>query len=186
MSQRIKMKGLAILLLTISGVAHAGSPPSASEIARTLTKEIHSLNYANEDQRFTGGQKARKGVVLFETFAKLPKADKERAKLFKELMILVREAGPFDEENQLAEVLADTMKADASLKASYKEYVQSLSSSPKGIEQCKSLQFESNVGETSCLMEAGISSSQDIAASERSAAKKCQRPFSFDACLSKK
>lgn len=186
------MKRILTLILVLSSLNAVAKAPEkkssakkgceACENAASLTKEIEKLNYSKDDDRFKGGEKSRAAVKQLQDFDQLSKTSKERLSIFKNLLVLSREAAPYDEEGQIADVLADILKRDATLKGEFAAYAKTMPKAAKA-ESCKSELFSSNVNEALCEQEKGLSG-QDIK-SEKDA-KTCVSKFNFDDCLKKK
>lgn len=191
------MKRIMILVLSIafSAGALAKGPAKAEakakktdvrDVVRALTKDIEKLNYAKDDDRFKGGEKSRAAVKQLQDFEQLPKTP-ARLPLFKDLLALSREAAPYDEEGQIADVLSDLLKRDPALKGAYGDYLKSLPQATKGAEFCKNEQFKKGVEESRCEMEKGAGLSQDVAGAKNlDEAMKCISKFNYEECLKRK
>ncbi len=209
--QNFKFGFMALGLIVVSGMSSASfamATCGACDSAIKMTKSFQALNFKNEADRSKGGLLAIEAAKALENFTKLPKSDPTRLKVFTSLLPLVREAGPYDGESQLAEVLAAEIKSDAKLKSAYADFMKSTSraastsstpSTPSTgaintaskadssvgntLSVCKTNRMQTSVDEALCRMDSGVKG-QDPADSKMAAkAKSCIKPFNFEDCI---
>lgn len=173
------LAGLAVVMSNADAVAAA--PCTACDRIAKLTKETKALNYKNEKERFDGQSKVMATVEELEKFEKVSKKDANRSKIFSALLALSREAGPYDIESQIAQMLGFAIKKDAGLKKSYESYLKSLGKE-KAPELCKTQRMETSVSERLCLESAGIKG-QEVSDKQAEKVKACVKAFSFEDCI---
>lgn len=150
--------------------------------AQKLTRELKSLNYSKDADRLKGNEKAVAAAAELEKFQKISKKDANRMKLFNDLLVLSREAGPFDGESQVSQVLTDVVQSDADLKKAYDAYIGSVKAGSKA-EQCKTAQLDKAVSSNICLDKAGVKGQDLATAKDPAKAKTCSLTFNYETCL---
>ena len=190
--KRLLALGLTVSMMTAAAGATAAGKTAAKTAkaekcagcakAQKLAQELKALSYAKDADRLKGNEKAVAAATELEKFQKLPKKDANRLKLFGDLLVLSREAGPFDGESQVSQVLSDVVQSDAELKKAYDSYIQSVKAGPKA-EQCKTAQLDKTVSSIICLDKAGVKGQDLATATDPAKAKTCSLSFNYESCL---
>jgi hypothetical protein len=171
--------------MTVAANGMAQPACSACTTADNLRKDLQKqkLTYGNDQDRLKGGETVTATVTQLQDFSKVPSSSSTRPQLFTSLLDLSREAAPFDGEGQIADVLADMIIKDASLRTRFSTYLAGQSKAP-GVEFCKSKLLENSVAQDVCLQEGGMKGQGGNASAKL--AEKCSKKFDFSECLKTK
>lgn len=181
---------LALCLVTLganAGAAAKNKKQDCSDCAavQKLTKETRQLKYANDKDKFKGGEKAMAAVGYLEKFTKLSAKDAQREKLFTELLELSREVSLYDGESQVQQMLAEILK-DAKLKKTFDGFLKTAAKDGSKAEACKSEHLEKTVGAIICMDRQGLSGKELTSEEQIKKADECTSKFIYEECLSKK
>lgn len=182
-----RLLALGLMMTMVSAGAMAAGKAKTDKCAdctkaQQLTSDLKKLNYSKDTDRLKGNEKAVAAASELEKFEKLSKKDANRLKLFGDLLVLSREAGPFDGESQTSQVLSDLVQKDVDLKKAYDSYVASVKTGSKA-EQCKTAQLDKTVSSMICLDKAGVKGQDLATAKDPAKAKTCSLSFNYESCL---
>jgi hypothetical protein len=148
-----------------------------------LTSDLKALNYFKSSDQMKGQQDAEAATLQLSDFSKVSKSDSNRTQLFKSLLGLVREAGLYDGESSLADILAGELKDDAGLRSLYTAYIKTAPKAPRA-EYCKTRRMETSVAQDLCYKGAGMTGQDAANDQQDQKSKNCIRAFNADSCLS--
>jgi hypothetical protein len=160
------------------GTAVPSPAPRARAAVAQSAQDFSTLDYRNEDDRRTGYRLTTPVVLQFQNFLALAPSAPDRVPLFQELLVTLREAGPYDGEGRLTQMLAQTVDADAALRSVYDEYVRSL-----GAPDCKTRRLTADVDRALCLKSIGLVGQDFSGRTPINAAAACAAPFDYLSCV---
>lgn len=136
--------------------------------------DARNLDIYSVDAEAEGKSLAQEGLAQLEKLGALG----NRPEDFREVLRLTAEAGPFDEEGQLTQAVAQSISNEPGLRSVYQSF---LLWQPKrsAAEICKLQRLAADVAREECLMGSQLEG-QDMGLPMT---KSCGRPFAYASCL---